>query len=320
MTRPTIDSINPETDIEALVSLNCREITEWHHYTKDGSRGAPSTWEELSRWERWRHGGPWLDPNLLQLHLKILEETGGTVLAARQKGEIIGELEIAYDIRSPQGKRAHIVWVVVDPAWQRKSIGTLLVKKGREIATKMGCQLMTVSSQDQDSYNFYTSLKFQKTDSLLYFSKELGNGKPLVQIDDVQMIPLEWKQRPQPPIGFKLAIGNNYTPSYTWSYLRHMGKLYELMNLDVPSPQLWLLRQKEAEALTVAHDFVRLWLSPKGENSPGFLATALRMTEELSRKTKTTQLNAYSFPSHRKFLEAAGFALRGEEPYLSRLL
>ncbi len=317
MTQLTIDAVNPETDVEALVSLNCREITEWHHYAKDGQRGTLSTWEELSRWERWRNGGPWLDPNLLQLHLKILEETGGTVLVARKEGEIIGELEIAYDIGTPEGERAHIIWVVVDPAWQRKGTGTLLIKQGREIATKIGCQLMTVSPEDQASHDFYTSLHFQKTNNLFHFIKELGKEESHVRINDVQTIPLEWKQRPQPPIGFKLAIGNNYTPSYTWSYLRHMDKLYELMDLDIPPPQLWLLRQTEAEALTVAHNFIRLWFSPKGESAPDFQATALRMTENLSRKAKTTQLNAYSFPSHRKLLEAAGFVLQSEESYLS---
>ncbi len=320
MTRLIIDTINPDTDIEALASLNCREITEWHHYVEDGSRGAPSTWEKLSRWERWRHGGPWLDPNLLQLHLKILEEAGGVVLVARQKEEIIGELEIAYDVGIPQERRAHIVWIVVDPAWQRKGIGKLLIERGQELAAKMGCQLMTVSSQDQASYNFYTSLKFQKTDRLLYFTKVLGNGKPQVQTSDVHMIPLEWKQRPQPPIGFKLAIGNNYTPSYTWSYLRNMSKLYELMKVDIPSPQLWLLRQKKAEAVTVAHNFIRLWLSPEGEKSTGFLATVLRITEELSRKNKSSQLKVYSFPSHRKLLEASEFTFRTEESYLSKPL
>jgi ribosomal protein S18 acetylase RimI-like enzyme len=317
VTQPTIDPINPGTDIDALVSLNCREIPVWHHYTKDGSQEAPSTWEKLSSWERWRHGGPWLDPNLLSLHLKILEEAGGTVLVARQNEEIIGELEIVYDFTSPQMKRAHIVWIVVNPTWQRKGIGTRLVKRGREIATQMGCRVMTVVSEDQTSYNFYTSLKFQKTDSLLFFSKELGNGKPPLHIDDVQTLPLEWKQRPRPPIGFKLTIGSNYTPSYTWSYLRHMGKLFELMDVDIPAPQLWLLRQKEAEAITVAHNFVRLWLSPKGEASSGFPATALRMTEALSRKHKVTQLNAYSFSTRRRLLETVGFTLRREEPYLS---
>jgi ribosomal protein S18 acetylase RimI-like enzyme len=320
VTGPTINTVNLETDVEALVSLNCREVTEWHHHAKDGSREALSTWKDLSTWERWRHGGPWLDPSLLSLHLKILEEIGGTVLVARQNGEIIGELEVSYDIGSPERRRAHIVWMVVDPAWQRKGIGTLLVKQGQKMASKMGCQLMTVSSEDQKSYSFYSSLKFQKTDSLLHFSKELEKGKTHAQIDDLQIIPLEWNQRPKPPIGFKLVIGNNYTPSYTWSYLRHMGKLYELMNLDVPSPQLWLLRQKEAEAVTVAHNFIRLWLSPEGENSSSFLATALRITEELSRKTKVAQLHAYSFRSHRKPVEAAGFVLRCEEPYLALTL
>ncbi len=315
MTGPTIEAVNPETDIEALVSLNCREIAEWHHYTKDGTRGAPSTWKELSTWERWRHGGPWLDFNLLSLHLRILEEAGGTVLVARQKGEIIGELEVVYDMGSPERGRAHIVWMVVDPAWQRKGVGTLLVKHARELATNLGCQYVTVSSQDQDSYSFYKSLNFQKMNRLLFFSKELGNETASMRIDDVQMLPLEWKQRPRPPLGFKLVFGNNYTPSYTWAYLRHMGKLYELMDLDKPSPKLWLLRQKETEAVTVAHNFVRLWHSP--QDASDFLATALRVTEKLSRRIGVSQLNAYSFPSHQRLLEAVGFTLQGEEAYLS---
>ena len=317
MTGLTIDAVNPETDIEALVSLNCREVDEWHHYSKDGMQGAPSTWEELSTWERWRHGGPWLDSDLLSLHLKIIEEAGGTVLVARQKGEIIGELEAAYDMQSLEGGRAHIVWMVVDPAWQRKGVGSLLAKQGREIAKKMGCHLLTVSSQDQVSSDFYTSQGFQKTDSLLFFSKELGDEKGAVQIDDVQMLPLEWKQRPQPPIGFRLVIGNNYTPAYTWSYLRHMIELYELMKVDIPPPKLWLLRQNASEAVTVAHKFVRLWHSPQGKETSDFLARALMTTEELSRKNDVSQLNAYTFPSHQRLLETAGFTLRGQEAYHS---
>jgi hypothetical protein len=239
------------------------------------------------------------------------------VLTARQEGEIIGEIEIAYDFTSSTERRAHIVWIVVDPAWQRKGIGAQLMEHGREIAMKMGCQLLTVSSQDQASYDFYLSQNFQKTDSLLFFSKELENERVSVQIDDVQLHLLEWKQRPLPPIGFSLEIGNNYTPSYTWSYLRHMEKLYELMDVDIPPPKLWLLRQKEAEAVTVAHNFVRLWHAPQGETATGFLATALRLTEKLSQRNRVNQLNAYSFPAHQRLLEAEGFTLKGEEAYFS---
>ncbi len=317
MTSIVIEPVSSEKDLAKLVELNCKDIDEWRHYDKTCQPGRPAAWSELSRWERWQHGGPWLDPDLLEFHLHMIKETNGSVLVARKDEVIIGELDLVFESEAHQDNRGHIVWMIVDSDHRRKDIGTLLLEQGLQIAEHHSCQYITSYPEDDFSNAFYLAQGFRATRKIAEYTKQVEPASNQGKNSDVQIIPLEWKTRKRPPQGFSLTIGNNYAPTYVWTYLRKMDQLYSLMDSDAPRPHLWLLRKDEAEAITMDHGIVRLWISQLDNKEPNFLNVALQDTECLSRSNQVTSLVAYAFPTESGVLKNDGFILQREYPFLT---
>ena len=313
-------NLDSEADLADIVSLNCSGISAWRHYDREARPGAAARWSELSRWERWQHGGPWFDPKLLAFHLQVMKEAGGIALVAREGETLVGQLELVPSFDDPEGSRAHLVWVAVDPARRRQGVGSLLLKHGRRVAHGLGCHRIITYAEDQRAQAFYESQGFQTVTRIAEFTKQLAGSSTDPSSGTLQSIPLTWDSRPRPPNGFRLVIGDNDSPRYTWTCLRQMRTLYALLELETPPPNPWLLRLDEAEAVTVDYEHVRLWLSPQGSEAPGFPRTALQRTEQLSRANAVSRLTATAFSPRFPFLRAEGYALQKEYPYLTLTL
>jgi hypothetical protein len=149
------------------------------------------------------------------------------------------------------------------------------------------------------------------------FVKELANFSQKPGGRSVQAIPLSWNTRPHPPNGFRLVIGDNYTSYYAWTCLRQMSSLYALLGAEKPRPNLWLIREEEAEALTVDYEYVRLWFSSEGFASSGFQHAALQKTEQLSRANGVSRLTASALSPQFSLLRAEGYTLQKEYRYLA---
>jgi len=311
-----VRNLDSEADLANLVSLNCSGISAWRHYDREARPGAPARWSELSRWERWQHGGPWFDPKLLAFHLQVVKEAGGIVLVAREGETLVGELELVFGFDDPEGSRAHLAWMTVDPARRRQGVGSLLLKHGRRVARSRGCHRITTYPDDQGAQGFYETQGFRTATRIAEFTKQLAKSSKRASSGSLQAIPLNWDSRPRPPGGFRLVIGDNQSSRYTWTCLRQMRTLYALLELEAPLPNAWLLRLDEAEAITVDYEHVRLWLSTQGIKTPDFLRTALQRTEQLSRTNAVSRLTAAAFSSEFPLLRAEGYILQKECPYL----
>lgn len=320
MNQFSINQLRSEVDLTSLVDLNRRHITEWHHYDSTGQKGKRAHWKELSRWERYQHGGPWLDPQLLRLHLEILKETGNIVLVARDADSIIGQLELIFEQESPELKYAHITWMVVDPDWCRKDIGTTLLKEACKTVLNHGCKSLTTTAESDKTKIFYEANGFQVISHKGTFLKQLTKLNQSDHSTDIETIPLDWKLREHLPLGFIHTLGNKHTSSYTWAYLRQMEQLYVLLDSKAPRPHLWLLRQGNAEALTVDYSILHIWLSQISLDDPQFFKGVLNRTERLCLNNGVKTLKAFAFTSHFDTLGSVGYEFQHEEPLLSKPL
>jgi GNAT superfamily N-acetyltransferase len=312
-----VRNLDSEADLANLVSLNCSGISAWRHYDREARPGAPARWSELSRWERWQHGGPWFDSKLLAFHLGVVKEAGGIVFVAWEGESLVGELELVFGFDGPEGSRAHIAWMTVDPGRRRQGVGSLLLRYGRRVARDRGCHRIATCPEDQTTQAFYETKGFRTTTRIAEFTKQLAKSSKHASSDSLQAIPLTWDSRPRPPDGFRLVIGDDQSPRYTWTSLRQMRTLYGLLELEAPLPNAWLLRLDEAEAITVDYEHVRLWLSPQGIKTPNFPRTTLQRTEQLSRANAVSRLTAAAFSSEFPLLRAEGYTLQKEYPYLT---
>lgn len=307
-------------DLTSLVDLNRRDITEWHHYDETGQKGTRAQWKELSRWERYQHGGPWLDPQLLRLHLEILRETGNIILVVRDAESIIGELELIFEHESPKLKFAHITRMVIDPNCRRKGLGTALVTEACKTALNHDCTCLTTIAKSNKAKTFFEANDFRVISQKGTFLKQLKKIKRSDSITDVEIIPLDWKLRERLPFGFVHTLGNKYTSSYTWAYLRQMEQLYMLLDSKASRPNLWLLRRDNAEALTVDYGVLHIWLSKISSDDSKFFKEALSLTEHLCLNNGVKTLKAFAFTSNFDTLGSVGYELQYEEPLLSKPL
>ena len=312
MNNITIERINPKSDVPDLVSLNRKD-------TETDETISPQEWQHLSRMERWQQGGPWLDRQTLALHLDIMEEVGGVILIARTAELLVGELELLFENHASDTPRAFIAWMVVHPGFRHQGIGSELVNHAAKLAKTQGCKQLFTTAENTEATQFFEANKFQIIDQEGQFSKTL---KPFRKPPSfgIQQISLQWKQRAHTPMGFVPSIGINYTSAYIWSYLRHTDHLYSLLAVDVPRPQLWLLRQAEKEALTVDYPFLRIWIDKANAQDMEFLTAVLTITEYLSWKNGVTQLSVFSHRGQYEFLIERGYQLKQERPFLTLFL
>jgi GNAT superfamily N-acetyltransferase len=303
-----IERIDPKADVPDLVSLNRKDL-------ETDETVSPREWQHLSRMERWQQGGPWLDHQTLALHLDVMEEAGGIILIARTPKLLMGELELLFEKQVEGMPRAFIAWMVVHPRFRHQGIGSQLVKHAANLAKAQGSTQLFTTAENQEATQFFEANNFQIIDQEAQFSKTLKPFRKPPSLG-IQQISLQWKQREHTPMGFIPSIGINYTSAYIWSYLRRTDHLYSMLAIDVPRPQLWLLRLEEKEALTVDYPFLRIWLAKDNVQDTEFLTAVLTITEYLSWKNGVAKLSAFSHQKQYDFFKERGYQLQQEQPFL----
>jgi GNAT superfamily N-acetyltransferase len=300
--RVIVTEANAKEDLLGLVALNRSD------FVGDG----------LSRWERWQQGGPWVDSDTLNLHMQVMAEAGGIILVARTTDTIVGEIELVFENIAPNTNQGNIAWIVVDPEHRHEGIGTLLLEHTLKIARAKGCTQITTTAEDDEAVSFFQANSFNLSEREAKFTKLLKSGSLFPIRSSIQRIPLQWAPRQQVPLGFEPGLGINYSSLYTWAYLRNMNRLYTLLGVDMPPPNLWLLRQENDEALTTDYQYVRIWLAITGHRTPNFLAAVLTVTEFLSEMNGVSKLTVCAQENQYGFLEARGYQCQETHPFLIR--
>jgi len=84
-----------EADVPALVAIHSSQSDfdgKW--FTNPFAGGKEARYEDLTPAQRWLHGGPGMDSQLLTLHLDRLHAARGVVLVAEREGAIVGSAEL----------------------------------------------------------------------------------------------------------------------------------------------------------------------------------------------------------------------------------
>ncbi|HLE46472.1 MAG TPA: hypothetical protein VI915_05780 [Thermoplasmata archaeon] len=84
-----------EADLPALVAIQSAQNDfggRW--FTNPFAGGKEARYEDLTPAQRWLHGGPWMDPRLLALHVRRISGAGGAVRVAERDGVVAGAVEL----------------------------------------------------------------------------------------------------------------------------------------------------------------------------------------------------------------------------------
>src|SRR3989475_8719414 len=82
-------------DVPALVALHTSQNEfDGRWFENPVAGGKEARYEDLSPAQRWLHGGPGMDPDLLRLHHDRIYDSHGVVLAAERGGTLAGTAEL----------------------------------------------------------------------------------------------------------------------------------------------------------------------------------------------------------------------------------
>ncbi|MCX8068444.1 MAG: GNAT family N-acetyltransferase [Anaerolineae bacterium] len=152
-------TIRPATpqDAPAITALHCSHIQVWRR----GGVGEPVSFDDLTPYERWLHGGPWMDVQTCAAYLDRWLGAGHLVLLALWDGEVVGEAEFVEDEEPPPyGHVLHLSLLFVHAAHLRRGVGRALVEAGVHLARERGCSALT-TQPEREAEPFYRRVGFE---------------------------------------------------------------------------------------------------------------------------------------------------------------
>jgi len=176
MTAIQTHRVRPATvgDVAAIVRVYRSDLPDGTWWRFGAGRRTPAHVEDLTPFEQWLNGGPWMNPDYLAAHLGRLLREGHLAFVAedltpgldRGSGWAVrGEIEVfLYREAGPSGGdpgslAAHIGVLQVERGFFRRGIGRALVQRALREAARRGARKITVVSS-RDNLAFYRKCGF----------------------------------------------------------------------------------------------------------------------------------------------------------------
>lgn len=170
-------------DTRAICEIHQSDVAAWERFDVFGNVERVR-YEDLTLYERWLHGGPWLSIETCAVHLNRLLAGAGYPLVAELDGKVVAEAEVYENFEAaPFGHHLSIGILYTHRDFTSQGLGTALVDYIREIARPMGCKQITVG--DPATVEFYVGQGFQKTHSSRRVRIPTQAGRTFYQASDL---------------------------------------------------------------------------------------------------------------------------------------
>jgi GNAT superfamily N-acetyltransferase len=130
--------IRPATpqDAASIAAIHCSNITRWFRWDA-AHMPHPARYADLTSYERWQHGGPWMDAGTCLHHVEQLINGGGIGLVVESKGRLIAtaELHPSHEPK-PYGRNLNLSTLYVHRNHQGQGVGTALLQHAIELANE----------------------------------------------------------------------------------------------------------------------------------------------------------------------------------------
>ncbi len=133
-------------DTAAITEIHKSYRTRWGEPDENGQ---PARYEDLSIYERWQLGGPWMSIETCAVHLNRLLAGSGVPLVAELDDQVLAEAEVYEGVEpAPFGHHLNIAVLVTHADHTGRGLGTALVQYIVEMARLMKCERLSASHQE----------------------------------------------------------------------------------------------------------------------------------------------------------------------------
>ncbi|MHB8627146.1 MAG: GNAT family N-acetyltransferase [Aggregatilineales bacterium] len=132
-------------DVQAIVSIHTSYVPAWRRWDADQLQVAAS-YVDLTLFERWQHGGPWLSVETCAVHMHRLLAGSGTPLVAELDGQVLAEAEVyESEEAAPFERCLHLSTLCTHQAHTGRGLGSALLAYIAQMAGLMDCRRVTLS-------------------------------------------------------------------------------------------------------------------------------------------------------------------------------
>ncbi|MBI3244184.1 MAG: GNAT family N-acetyltransferase [Chloroflexi bacterium] len=199
-------------DAPAISAVHCSTVERWLAQDADGVE-RPARYNDLTPFQRWLNGGPWMDAETCAGHLKRLVAAGGYPFVAELNGRILAEAELTLaDEPAPFGRNLNLAVLYVHRNHQGQGLGSLLMQKAFELADEQNCETFTIAHAEAPDFYFKRGLRQAAIYTRFRLSTQTAN--------------LNYTAEPLPDVpydlvrGWGLALGRYQNAAHDWERTR----------------------------------------------------------------------------------------------------
>lgn len=313
-------------DAAGIVALHKAANPYGDWYRDPLRRLARAAYEDLTPFERYLHGGFWMDLSLFRRHLYEYERRGFPVLVAEDAGRVVGECELWLDEEpDPFGRYAEVAFLEAGSP-PKEAVERALLERAGERVRRLGYPALDLSPKHSGGESVAKSLGFrpiwdtrtftadpksvdppEEEFKTRFLAGDYGDLRGLLALDHRE--PARWRYE---------------TLSARWPAAQVAGlpdatKLVGVA-VDAPDARFAVLAARR-EWLDPSVAEIDVWVDPPVARAPARLATIFRISAEIARRLGAKRLETYAPPSAAKALKGIGFRGGGKaDPWMRRTL
>ncbi len=206
--------IRPATarDAPGITAIHCSNVARWLRWEADGI-SHPARYADLTPYERWQHGGAWLDEATCRFHLQRLIEGGGFPLVAEAGGRLLAaaELHLASE-PPPYGRNLNLSTLYVHRNHQGQGLGSALLAHAIELARSKECDTFLVANAEAPE--FYKRHDLKQVERWVQYRLPTAKSRTAYDLEPLPDAPYALVQ------GYALPIGRYQNAHYDWERTR----------------------------------------------------------------------------------------------------
>ena len=203
-------------DATAIVKLHVSENPFGSWFRNPFTRDSPCSYEELTPFQRFLHGGDWMDDSMCRRHIHEYITRGFPIMVAEDGGKVVGECELwLADEGPPFRKYAAIEMMMAGEDAGRETTERLLLEKGEERCRKLGIRNLDVDPDHGGNRLDFRRLGFKE----LWDTRECEIDLSSIEEPDIdfKVTPVAedyritgflqaWNHREPPQLRFEVAL------------------------------------------------------------------------------------------------------------------